>query len=361
MSQSTDQQRTPLQRHPMARIVPALVLCCLGFASALAESPVAPVEVPENPNCEERATRLTHPGGATLATESDIWEFGRLYRHVAGDLTIEGSGVRHTKALACLESVDGALWVMNSPNLLGLSLTSLRTLKDLWIHDNATLRTVKLPALTQVTRAGPGPVGGHLRIQRNPQLESIDAPKLTHLAGALELVELPSLVGIGLPSLQRVEDHVLVRTNASLGRLVLTSLLEVGGSLGIDNSTSLVQVSLSSLKSVQGDLWVGRPPDSHQAPPGSARLAGNRQLKRIYVSSLERVGGLLAITHNATLDRLDVPETVTTARGIQLRDCPRLSSRSLGLAKNPQMTLCGLSDSPSCSRSSQAPLEEPSP
>lgn len=301
-------------------------------------------------NCKSATHWEEHPGGATLATATDVAEFGLRYRSVAGDLTIKGPGVTDTDALVCLEHIDGDLWVMDNPELVRLALPALHGLSDLWIHDNPKLETVSLPALKTITNRGADAVGGHLRIQRSASLSELSTPLLSRLDGDLELLALPNLNALLLPRIDRVGRRVLVR-NTALRQLSLPRLASVGEDLGIDDVPTLKAVVLPALRRVGGDLWLGTPPDGHRDPSTKTGIRGNAALSRVAIPAVTYVGGKLTIADNPSLVQLQLPQAVKTGLGIEIRQCSRLPARELENLRETvtgSITLCGLRDSPPC-------------
>jgi len=219
--------------------------------------------------------RRVGAGGLTVARSDALPALGAGLASLAqvdGPLTIrENAILRDLAGLEALQSVGGDLVVASNPGLASLAgLENLQEVgKSLEVTGNPKLASVAALAELQGAIEGNLKVAGNLALTSLAGLEAIESVR-----GWVDIADNDLLQSVlGLESLRAIggyydaeQDLVLgleIYDNPVLSSLQgLENLQRVNGSLGIFYNGNLTSLNLSGLEDVNGDLSIGKFPQS---------------------------------------------------------------------------------------------------
>jgi hypothetical protein len=314
---------------------------------------------------EVDAFNCTKVTGNLTVTGADITRLSGLssLREVYGDLRIENVNAPSLEGLVLLDSIGGALLVMNNPSLnviLGLSfsvregieianndnlhqMSGFNTLKKLgWlaIQNNPKLTQVlgfDSLEITETIYADPfGPAG--IAIVNNDALTIIPTFKMLKTVGSITITGNDQLASLeGFPEVSRIAGVLTVSDNSSLrvinGFENLESIVGISkhipaAGLLFENNPLLEGFQgLSSLKEVNSDQWA------------EISINNNASLKNVDgLSSLATFFALhsdkkLTIRNNAVLENIDSLSSL-----VNLQQGP--GDTYITVTGNPKLTRC---------------------
>jgi len=219
------------------------------FALAFAAASAACSATPKVSVAPARAL-VACPGGS-IGTPEQAAAFAGC-EVVAGDLTIQGSGVRELGTLSELVHVSGALVIAENPNLETLSgLERLSAVGSLQVRDNASLES--LSALESLSLAS------SVTIANNPDLRSLSGLEGLEKLDRLEIRSSGLRDTHGVEGLRSVGELVIAK-NRSLISLGGFGNVTHAGSIRInDNPRLCAQLGMfPRLQAVHGDLSITR-------------------------------------------------------------------------------------------------------
>ncbi|MBS1612771.1 MAG: T9SS type A sorting domain-containing protein [Bacteroidetes bacterium] len=294
------------------------------------------------------ATAQCPTGDVVFSTQAEVNAFGTSYPNCAtmnGSLfigvTTGSSNITDISALSGLTTVPGYISIDNNgqlQNLNGLQglvsigfhlqvynndqLTDVSALDDLKtvgsyfkIEDNAALTNLNGFSALEV-------VGDNFTIRNNASLQTINGfANLDSIKGGVELVNNVATQSInGFGNVKFIGAHLAMQNN--------NALQSFGG--------------FSQTRSIGSDVFIGYNPmlqtitgfTSLNAIGGYLSIGANAALQNLNAfSNLTTIGTTLGVTDNATLNDIS---------GLQNTTFQPFNGNGLGIANNPQLSLCNL-------------------
>jgi len=158
----------------------------------------------------------------------------------------ENNVLENLDGLSALEELSwGGLIIQKNPKLENLNgLSALHTITgELNISSNAVLKN--LNGLSALRSIGVDAIGGYLRIDQNPQLESAVLPSLESIAYQLAIMGNNKLQTMGFPVLKKTGGNVVIKNNAilksvsGLEQLRELDFVEINGNAQLENLDGL--------------------------------------------------------------------------------------------------------------------------
>ena len=172
-------------------------------------------------------SRTDYFGDISFTSREAMSAFCELHDVIWGNVYImsEDFGLTDTDSLACLEYIDGTLYIHGS-----------------------VLESARFESLTGL---------GNLYITSVNALQSIHIPQLEEIRGHLHIYYAPLLTEAVLSNLRSTQERFYLQTTAIRDMDGFSSLQTVGGYLLLDNNDSLTDISgLMAMTSVGEYLWV---------------------------------------------------------------------------------------------------------
>ncbi len=274
-------------------------------------------------------------GDATFADAASMLQFcADGFTNVAGNVFVTTTSAADTSGLACLERVDGGLFVEDTL-LSSVSLPALdRVGGTIAFRRNDALTEIDLPDLDRV---GSFVVNGNnlltafelpvlertderFGLYYHELLETVGVPRLTNVDGDLVLIGMPALKPLDFPALERVGGLVDMGSSFPF-EVSFPSLVEVGGFDGFYAPTGIslpelttVTESFSFYGAAMGDLVLPKLETVGQR----FQIQQDDGTTSVSAPALVSIGDDLVLYETSVLTSIDLP-VLTSTSDVNLR------------------------------------------